>query len=47
MRCWAQDSGAVPTWSKGDLADVWKHQLDAGVAKCIEEIAALPTLGCR
>src|SRR5687768_17616259 len=43
----AQDSGAVPTWSQADLADVWKHQLDAGVAKCIEELGLVHALHCQ
>lgn len=43
----AQDSTAQPLWSPDELAEVWTCQLNASVAKCVEELSLVHAIHCQ
>ncbi|CAN5524955.1 hypothetical protein BH09PLA1_BH09PLA1_23170 [soil metagenome] len=43
----AEDSTAAPLWSPEELREIWTHQLDASITRCIEELSLVDALQCQ
>ena len=43
----AEDPGAQSMWAADELAELWHHQLEANVPKCIEELSLVHALHCQ
>lgn len=43
----AQDTTAIPLWSPEELQEIWAHQLNSSVIRCIEELSPVHALQCQ
>lgn len=43
----AEDPGAQSMWAADELAQLWHHQLEANVPKCVEELSLVHALHCQ